>query len=146
MYLHRYPHIQSIHPYINRHVHMDLNIPRQCIYSSPFWWWNLSHSSCHFTTIYSLQSHRCGGAGGGFQFNYDSVLITAYKLSPHLQHRHTGYQSWATLLSIMAVELDLSVLIVLWGHYSTRLRLRFKYSSCSITVYVQNAWTTAEHW
>lgn len=31
MYLHRYTHIQSIHPYINRLVHMDLHIPGQCM-------------------------------------------------------------------------------------------------------------------
>lgn len=30
MYLQRYSHIQRIHPYLNRHVLMELYIPRQC--------------------------------------------------------------------------------------------------------------------
>lgn len=30
MYLQRYSHIQCIHPYLNRHVLMELYIPRQC--------------------------------------------------------------------------------------------------------------------
>lgn len=32
MYLHRYPHIRVINLYVNRLVHEDLHIPKQCLY------------------------------------------------------------------------------------------------------------------
>lgn len=80
-------HMQSIHPYVNRLVPMDLHIPRQymCPPEEQFTFMVAkSHSqlfSCHYN-LRSPKSQMRGLIKTKSKLNYDNVLTTAYKLSP----------------------------------------------------------------
>lgn len=121
MYLHRYPHIQSIHPYINRLVHMDLHIPRQCMYPPEQFTALVAKSQSQlFSRHYNLRSPKSQMWGKSNYTNYYYVLMTASERSP-VAVQKSCKPTWATLLGIMAVELDLTlflpVMLALQGHY-----------------------------
>lgn len=98
MYLHRYPHIQSIHPYINRLVHMNLHIPRQPpenIFGGEI--------SQLFSRHYNLRSPKSQMRGKS-NLNY----LCAYdckRAFPSWYWKPT----WDKLLGVVAVKLDLMV-------------------------------------
>lgn len=126
MYLHRYPHIQSIHPYINStHV---CTYPNSAFAHLFFWWWNLTVSCSHVPTIYSVHSHRCGRfLTQGSSNQISAIMMCLWLRASFLQSQWKP--TWATLLGIMAVELNVFV--------PPRC-----VHCCSETVYVQNFWTS----
>lgn len=93
MYLHRYPHIQSIHPYINST--QCLHIPPQCI-CPPFYLVVKSHSQL-FSRHYNLQcpqSQMWAVLHTGLiksNLSYNDVLMAACKLSPVSVETDMGY-------------------------------------------------------
>lgn len=99
MYLHRHPHIQSRQPYINRLVHMNLHIPRQCMYPPE----NIfgGEISQLFSRHYNLQSPKSQMRGKS-NFNY----LCAYD-SKRAFPSWCWKPTWDELLGVTAVELDL---------------------------------------
>lgn len=119
MYLHRYPHIQSIHPYNNRHVHMDLHIPRQCMYppEKQVTVFMAKSQSQLFSHRYNLQSqsHTCGAA-------LIIMCLWLHLSVPMLQHRGTAKKNRLLYWGITAVELDLTLFLPV----TTVLQRRYK--------------------
>lgn len=101
---------------------MDLHIPSQCMYppEKQFTVVVAKSQSQLFSRHYNLRSPKSQMWGKKSNFNYNYMLMTASKCSPvGLQRCYKP--TWATLLGILAVELDFTLffpgMIALQGHY-----------------------------
>lgn len=136
MYLHRYPHIQSIHPYNNRHVHMDLHIPRQCMYPlekqvTVFLAKSQSQLFSHRYNLQSPKSHVWGCV------NYN-VLMTAYKC-PQVTAQRCCKAKQATLLGYYGSGVGSDIVSPSYDRTTETVQgCGLHVQRCSIAVYVQN--------